>query len=51
MQKVMKIQLVARLDQFNYDFSYLKKLGIKAIRGPRKINKDVYQYFSKGVSL
>ena len=39
--KVMNIKLLKKLDKKNYTFSYLKGLGIKAIRGPRKINKKL----------
>ncbi len=38
---LMKIKLLKRLDNKNYTFSYLNDLGIKAIRGPRKINKEI----------
>ena len=38
---VMKIKLLKRLDDKNYTFKYLNDLGIKAIRGPRKITKEV----------
>lgn len=41
MNYVMKIKLLEKLDNRNYTFEYLNKLGIKAIRGPRKINKDI----------
>ena len=34
----MKIKLLERLNDKNYDFEFLKNNGIKAIRGPRKIN-------------
>ena len=37
----MKIKLRKRLENKNYSFEYLNKLGIKAIRGPRKINRDI----------
>ena len=39
--RVMKIKLLKRLDKENYTFKYLNSLGIKAIRGPRKIKKDL----------
>ena len=41
MSHVMKIKLLKRLDNKDYTFEYLNKLGIKAIRGPRKINKGI----------
>ncbi len=41
MNHVMKIKLLKRLDNKNYTFKYLNKLGIKAIRGPRKITKEI----------
>lgn len=41
MKYVMKIKLLKRLDNNNYSFKYLNDLGIKAIRGPRKISKDI----------
>ena len=41
MSHVMKIKLLKKLENKDYTFEYLNKLGIKAIRGPRKINKDI----------
>ena len=41
MNHVMKIKLLKRLDKENYTFDYLNRLGVKAIRGPRKINKNL----------
>ena len=41
MSHVMKIKLLKKLDSKDYTFEYLNKLGIKAIRGPRKINKEI----------
>ena len=41
MTKVMRIELLKKLDKYDYTFEYLNKLGIKMIRGPRKINKDI----------
>ena len=38
---VMKIKLLKKLENKDYTFEYLNKLGIKAIRGPRKIAKEV----------
>ncbi len=39
--KVMKIKLLEELDDRDYTFTYLNKIGIKAIRGPRKIGKEI----------
>ena len=41
MSHVMKIKLLKKLDNKNYTFEYLNNLGIKAIRGPRKIQKEI----------
>ena len=41
MKYVMKIKLLKELGDKNYTFEYLNKIGIKAIRGPRKINKEI----------
>ena len=41
MNKVMKIKLIEKMDKKNYDFNYLNKIGIKMIRGPRKISKEI----------
>ena len=41
MNHVMKIKLIKRLVNKDYTFEYLNKLGIKAIRGPRKIPKEI----------
>ena len=41
MKYVMKIRLLKNLEKKNYNFEYLNNLGIKLIRGPRKINKDI----------
>ena len=46
MQRVMRIQLIRRLEHKNYDFTYLNGLGIKSSRGPRKISKDISKKFS-----
>lgn len=37
----MKIKLIMNLDNKDYTFEYLNKLGIKAIRGPRKITNEI----------
>lgn len=42
---VMRIKLLKRIDDDYYTFDFLKKLGIKTIRGPIKINKKIYNYF------
>ena len=41
MSHVMKIKLLKKLENENYTFEYLNKIGIKAIRGPRKITKEI----------
>ena len=41
MNHVMRIKLIKRLDNKEYTFEFLNKLGIKAIRGPRKIAKEI----------
>lgn len=41
MSHVMKIKLLKKLENKDYTFEYLNKLGIKTIRGPRKIAKEV----------
>lgn len=41
MSHVMKIKLLKKLENKDYTFEFLNKLGIKAIRGPRKIAKDI----------
>ena len=41
MYKVMKLKLVKKYDPEKYIFSFLKRLGIKAIRGPIKISKSI----------
>ena len=43
MSHVMRIKLLKKLENKNYTFEYLNKLGIKAIRGPRKITKEVIE--------
>ena len=40
MNHIMKIKLLKKLDNKAYTFEYLNKLGIKAIRGPRKITRE-----------
>ena len=46
MQRVMRIQLIRRLEHKNYDFTYLNGLGIQSIRGPRKISQEISKKFS-----
>ena len=41
MKYVMKLKLIKDLNDKEYTFKYLNSLGIKAIRGPRKINKTI----------
>ena len=41
MSYVMKIKLLKKLENKNYTFAYLNKIGIKAIRGPRKITREI----------
>ena len=41
MSHVMKIKLLKNLENKNYTLEYLNKQGIKIVRGPRKINKDI----------
>jgi predicted DNA-binding protein (MmcQ/YjbR family) len=38
---VMKIKLLEELSNKNYTFAYLNKIGIRAIRGPRKISREI----------
>ena len=47
MTHVMKIKLLEKLDNKEYTFKYLNNLGIKAIRGPRKITKEISKYLNK----
>ena len=42
MSRVMKIKLLKKIGNKEYTFEYLSNIGIKAIRGPRKINKDIW---------
>ena len=37
----MKIKLIKEFKHNNYTFEYLNNLGIKAIRGSRKISKEI----------
>ena len=39
MNSIMRLKLIEDLKEENYSFEYLNKLGIKSIRGPRKIKK------------
>lgn len=41
MEKVMKIQLMKQYDENEFTFSKLKKYGIQAIRGPRRITDEL----------
>lgn len=38
---VMKIKLLEELSDKEYTFAFLNSIGIKAIRGPRKISKEI----------
>ena len=41
---VMKIKLLKKYNHEKYNFHYLNQLGIKAIRGPRKISKEISKH-------
>ncbi len=41
MNKVMRIKLIKKYNPDKYTFTYLKTLGIRAIRGPIRINKSI----------
>ena len=41
MKYVMKLKLKENIANKEYTFDYLNKIGIKAIRGPRKIGKEI----------
>ena len=41
MKRVMRIRLLKRFKEDKYTFEYLNSLGIKAIRGPRRLNKQI----------
>ena len=41
MKKVVKLKLLKRFDENKITFEKLNNLGIKMIRGPRKINKKI----------
>lgn len=41
MKKVMKIKLLTRYAKDKYNFEYLNKYGVKAIRGPRSMPEDL----------
>lgn len=45
MSYIMRIQLLERYDPTKIPFSKLKELGIRAIRGPRKIKKEISKKF------
>lgn len=47
MTHVMRIKLLKKYKQDKLTFSKLNELGIKAIRGPRKITKEVSKEFNK----
>ncbi len=45
--KVMKIKLLKKFKEDEYSFSFLKKYGVNAIRGPRSIPKDLSKIINK----
>ena len=47
MSKVMQIELLRKFDKADYPFSKLKDYGIKAIRGPRHIPKELSKEINK----
>ena len=44
MNRVMKLSLLKRFKEDQYPFSYLNSLGIRAVRGPRRISKEVFDH-------
>ena len=44
-KNVMKIKLIKRYNKDDITFSYLNNLGIKAIRGPRRVDKSISKFF------
>ncbi len=47
MKKVMKIKLIKKYNEDEYNFNTLKKYGVNAIRGPRFITKELSQILNK----
>ena len=45
MKYVMKLKLIKQYNHEKYTFQYLNELGIKTIRGPRKIGKEIRNRF------
>ncbi len=41
MSRVMRLRLLKRFKQDKYTFAYLNSLGIRAIRGPRRLKKEI----------
>ena len=41
MKKVMKVQVIEKYDQNSYTFEFLKENGVKAVRGPRSMPKEL----------
>lgn len=41
MKYIMKIKLLKKLENKDYTFKYLNKLGMKSIRGPKKITSEI----------
>lgn len=47
MSKVMRIKLLTKFDKDKYNFEVLNKCGIKSIRGPRTIPKELSEEINK----
>lgn len=45
-KKVMNLKLIKEYRQGEISFEKLNELGIKAIRGPRKVSKDISKHFN-----
>ena len=43
MNRVMRLRLLKRFDPKKYTFAYLNTLGIRAIRGPRRLKKEMVE--------
>ena len=46
MNRVMRLSLLKRYKENKYTFEYLNSIGIRAIRGPRRINKQISEKLS-----
>ena len=44
-KNLMRIKLIKRYNKDDITFSYLNNLGIKAIRGPRRVDKNISKFF------